>query len=75
MKKLQIGDNVAYSASFLRSISCYTGDIPAARGVVTNIKPLGDRQLITVDWGNEDIPPKVISGNLAKRGSAAMSAA
>ncbi len=74
MSKLQIGDKVAYSATFLQSISCYTGDIPFARGIVTEIKPVGERQLITVDWGNEDIPSKVISGNLAKVGTPGMSA-
>ncbi len=74
MKALQIGDNVAYSANFLRSIACYTGDMPSARGIVTDIKPLGERSLLTVNWDNEDIPSKVISANLAKVGSAAMSA-
>ncbi len=74
MTKLQIGDNVAYSATFLRSICCFTGDLPHARGIITDIKPVGERQLITVDWDCEDIPGKVISGNLAKCGTAGMSA-
>ena len=74
MKALQIGDNVAYSASFLRSIACYAGDMAHARGVITDIKPLGERQLVSIDWDRPDIPTKVISANLAIVGTPGMSA-
>ena len=74
MRALQIGDKVAYSASFLRSIGCFTGDMPHTRGIITDIQPIGERQLVTVNWDCEDIPPKVISANLARVGTPAMSA-
>ena len=67
--KIKIGDKVAYSVQFLRSIGEVTGELPAARGVVTDIKKLGQRELVSVDWGDENIPGKVISGNLAKVGA------
>lgn len=75
MSELAIGDHVAYSADFLRSICCYTGDIPAARGIITALKPLGTRVTIaTVEWDREDIPAKVITTNIAKVGSLGFSA-
>ncbi len=64
--KISVGDRVAYKASFLRSTGQYTGDIPHARGVVTEIKPLGDNALATIDWGNDEIPAKVLTSNLSK---------
>ena len=36
-----MGDTVAYSRRFLQSISCFTGDMPQARGKVTGLKELG----------------------------------
>ncbi len=64
--KIQVGDRVAYKASFLRSTGQYTGDIPHARGIVTDIKPFGDNALATIDWKNDEIPPKVLLSNLSK---------
>lgn len=64
--KIEVGDKVAYKASFLRSTGQYTGDIPHARGVVTEIKSLGEMTLATVDWGNPNIPPRVNTANLSK---------
>ena len=63
------GDRVAYAVQFLRSISCCTGDLPAARGVVTEVRQLGNRQLVTIDWGpGADLPQRVIADNLARVG-------
>ncbi len=64
--KIEVGDKVAYKASFLRSTGQYTGDIPHARGVVTEIKPFGNNELATIDWGNPEIPAKVLVANLSK---------
>jgi hypothetical protein len=61
----KLGDKVAYSVKFLKSTGTYTGDLPRARGTITNIHMLGgDTQLCTVDWENPNIPDKVIGPNL-----------
>ena len=65
MAQIKIGDRVAYSAQWLRSIGCCTGDLPAARGVVTAIQQLGSLQLATVDWGTDEIPARAAVCNLA----------
>ncbi len=64
-KQIQVGDRVAYSVQWLRSIGCYSGDLPQARGVVTGIQQRGGLELATVDWGTEDIPARVLISNLA----------
>ena len=66
--QVQRGDRVAYSAAFLRSIGCQTGELPQVRGVVTAVQPLGDRQLVTIDWGTDAAPAKVMACNLARVG-------
>lgn len=63
--KINIGDKVAYNVSFLKSCGMTTGEIPRARGIVTDIHIFGgDRHLVTSEWGNPDIPKKVLSSNL-----------
>lgn len=66
LSKISIGDTVKYKASFLRSTGQLTGDIPFAKGKVTDIKPLGDNQIATIDWGDENIPARVLTSNLSK---------
>ena len=63
---MKIGDRVRYKASFLRSIGAYTGDLPHARGVVVGLQKLGDNVLVEIEWGNENIPRKVLAPNLEK---------
>ena len=68
MKTLKIGDNVAYSVQFLRSIGMgATGSLARARGVITEIKALGSISLATVQWsiGGEEIPSVININNLA----------
>ena len=67
MRKFEKGDPVAYNAKWLRSIGCYTGDLPFLRGTVSGIKPLGDRELIEVNWNGGSLV-HVISENLAHVG-------
>lgn len=62
------GDRVAYSAAWLRSIGVHTGSLPAARGSVIDVQPLGDRQLVTVAWFEPCGHTKVIADNLAHVG-------
>jgi len=65
MFEVKTGDRVAYSAAWLRSIGCYSGDLPALRGEVLKVQPLGRQQLATVQWAGEDQPAKVLVTNLA----------
>jgi hypothetical protein len=60
------GDRVAYSARFLRSIGCFTGDMPQVRGTVTALEQLGDASLAIIDWGGLDLPQKVHVANLSR---------
>ena len=65
---VEVGDKVAYSVQFLRSIGMSHSDMAHAKGVVTKLDKLGEVQLAHIDWGNDEIPPKVIVPNLAKVG-------
>jgi hypothetical protein len=69
-KQLAIGDRVAYSRSWLRSIGAYTGDLPHAKGTITGLKTLSrEITLADVAWeGNPDIPGRVNVRNLCRIG-------
>jgi hypothetical protein len=66
----KIGDRVKYSTIFLRSIGCYTGPLPFAKGTITNLQQFGSRvsgtTLATIDWNSKDIPDKVNVANLTR---------
>ena len=65
-----IGDKVAYSVQFLRSIGMSHSDMSRGRGTVTAIQPFGDsNQLVTINWDNPELPNKVLAANLAKVGA------
>jgi hypothetical protein len=72
MAKLNVGDNVAYSVQFLKSIGMSHSAMAQARGVITEIKRLSQyATLATIDWKNDymnEIPNRVMIGNLAKVG-------
>ncbi len=61
---IQKGTKVQYSKAFLQSISCSTGDLPRAKGIVTEIKDFGDFKIATIDWDLPEIPLKVNVKNL-----------
>jgi hypothetical protein len=65
--KFKVGDKVKYAVKFLRSIGEYTGDMPRAKGIVTGLTGFGQdgKFLISIDWGNPDLPGKVLDSNLA----------
>jgi hypothetical protein len=67
---LQIGDKVQYSAKFLRSISCYTGELPFAQGEITELtgKVGEEYRIATIRWINAFAPDKVNVANLVKIG-------
>lgn len=75
MRTIVAGDKVAYSANYLRSIGVFTGDLPAARAIVTEIEDLGgDFILAALTWDHPGLPAKSNIRNLALVGSPAMSA-
>lgn len=61
-----VGSKVKYSRVWLRSIGAMTGDMPFARGTVTELKRLSvDTTLAGIDWlDNEDLPARVNVKNL-----------
>ncbi len=63
-KPFKVGDRVKYAAAFLRSTGMYTGDIPRARGTITALEAFGTSTLAVIDWGNPEIPTRVITANL-----------
>lgn len=60
------GDDVAYSAKFLRSIGCQTGPMPAARGRVTAVRRYAGVTLATVAWNDPTMPEGVNVANLVR---------
>jgi hypothetical protein len=66
-KDVKVGDVVAYSRTFLQSIACYTDDMPAARGKVTALRPVGtETTLAEIDWDLPDLPARVNVKNLIR---------
>lgn len=74
MKEITVGDRVAYSASFLRSIGALTGMLPHARGLVTHLTVGKSMTLATINWSDDRIPPRVNTKNLAIIGTPRMNA-
>ncbi len=48
-----VGDRVAYSAKFLRSICDYSHESASKRGTVTKIKNYGSMTHVGIDWDND----------------------
>jgi hypothetical protein len=65
----KVGDAVAYSHAFLRSIGTVTGDMPQARGEITGLVPVG-RELVLaeVSWDRAELPARVNVKNLCRVG-------
>ena len=65
---MKIGDKVAYSVQFLKSIGECHGDLSHDRGVITGLIPLGKEPnctiLAEIEWGG-DSPKRVNTKNLA----------
>jgi hypothetical protein len=67
--KVALGDEVAYSVQFLRSIGMSHSDMAQARGTVKNVTLLGATTLLAqIDWHGFDMPERVNVQNLAKVG-------
>ncbi len=68
MSKLQIGDKVAYSVQFLKSIGMSHSDMARGRGTVKELQKVSDSfTLVHIQWDRE-LPEKVNINNLAKVG-------
>jgi hypothetical protein len=66
---LKVGDRVAYSVKFLKSIYALHSEMSQAKGIVSKIKNLDSVNLVFVEWkGNCNFPEKVVEPNLAKVG-------
>jgi hypothetical protein len=59
--EFEIGDRVAYSASFLKSTGQRTGDTPFLRGEIVSVEPFGGHQLCTIRWELRGKPYPVAS--------------
>ena len=71
-RSIQVGDTVAYSRQFLRSIACHTGDMPRAKGKVTALVPVGKEVMLAeIDWDRPDLPRRVNVKNLCRSSSIA----
>lgn len=71
-KEIEVGDRVAYSVKFLRSIGEYAGDLPHMRGTVKSIRDFGGESmsLAEVDWDKQGFPVRHVHvKNLAVVGS------
>jgi hypothetical protein len=65
---VNVGDKVAYSVQFLKSIGMSHSDMARARGTVTELSKLGsETTLARIDW-NCDMPERVNAQNLARVG-------
>jgi len=58
------GDKVAYSVQWLKSCQLQHSDLAHDRGIVKRLIPLGERNLVEIEWQG-DSPPKVLDANLA----------
>lgn len=63
---LAVGDPVQYSTHWLRAIHATTGELPQARGVVTELKEVGKKTVATVDFQDGLAPMKVLVSNLSR---------
>ncbi len=72
MSDIKKGDKVAYSRDFLRNTGQFTGPIPFARGVVTEIETLGKggrTKIAVVEWSRDfgrQIPERINVANLVR---------
>lgn len=72
MAKIQVGDRVAYRASFVKFCGSHDKEMADARAKVISVKDYGAVSVANVEWEKgADFPEKVAVQNLAKVGSPA----
>jgi hypothetical protein len=64
--QIAVGNRVAYSVQWLRSVGMRQSYLARARGVVVGFEPLGSSTLARIDWNDPDVPTRVNVANLAK---------
>jgi hypothetical protein len=69
-KNFEIGDKVHYTHGFLKSINCYSGDIPHLTGIVQSVKTISriKKTIVKVLWSDGSLQSS-LSCNLVKNGS------
>jgi hypothetical protein len=64
-----VGDKVAYSVQFLRSIGMSHTDMARARGQIVEVTKYSPGfELAKIDWNGAELPERVNVQNLAKVG-------
>lgn len=63
-----VGDRVAYSVQWLKSVGMAHTDCAHARGEITELTPFGGTELAAITWDRDGIPARVSTANLAKVG-------
>lgn len=67
---MQVGDKVAYSVQFLRSIRMSHSDMARGRGFIEHLQKFGETTLAEVVWDHgADLPRRINTANLAKVGA------
>jgi hypothetical protein len=63
----KLGDVVTYRREFLRATGQLSGPIPFARGRIISLSPVSNAlDVATIDWGEPDIPARVLTSNLIR---------
>jgi hypothetical protein len=68
MGRLAVGDRIAYSARFLKSIGAQTGELPQLRGEIRGFKKMGAKTLVDIVW-DDGSDSRALVGNIAKVGA------
>lgn len=64
----KVGDRVAYSVQWLKSVGMVHTDYAHGRGIVTDVKAFGDSALVSIDWKEGAGANRVLAANLAHVG-------
>jgi hypothetical protein len=67
--EFKIGDRVAYSVQWLKSVGMSHSSYAHGRGIVTDVKPCGGMTLVSIDWKAGEGAPRVNAANLAHVGA------
>ena len=69
---LQVGDDVCFTANWLRSVGANPGPLPFARGIITEIEAHSSTLVIaTVRWNDDRVGERVLLNNICRPGSLA----
>jgi hypothetical protein len=68
MSGFSVGDVVKYSRQWLRSTGQFTGPVPFAVGVITDLQTLGRSGpvIACIKWRDVSLPDRVLTSNLVR---------